>query len=177
MSAAVRSVLTKSSETNLLCQDLRNIPNHVFGDHSNCRLEYCTRKDSGEENLLLLLQSTPVLEEIRKHIDFLVRKENQPTKNVPLTPVVRDGLAYNEGPSWHQKENCMQPTPLLNKFSRKRENKRLYKNNNKSVKRRRITHDESGEKDYETNAAKSISTRTRFGERKNNNKLQLENVE
>ncbi|KAK4885719.1 hypothetical protein RN001_001990 [Aquatica leii] len=84
LTAAVRSAITKSSESSIkqFCEDLRNIPNHVFGCHLNCRTVYCTRKENNEENLLPLMESTPVLDEIKKCIILVVRKAHKLTKNV-----------------------------------------------------------------------------------------------
>lgn len=39
-----------------LRHDIKNVPDHVFGNHKNCR-DFCKRKISGEENVLLKLDT------------------------------------------------------------------------------------------------------------------------
>ncbi|KAK4881993.1 hypothetical protein RN001_005312 [Aquatica leii] len=82
LSAAVRKSITKVVSTKQLCEDLKNIPYHVFGNHSNCRTEYCTRKKNNEEIYIPLLQTSGLFDEIIKVIENVIRKANRITRNV-----------------------------------------------------------------------------------------------
>lgn len=65
---------TKSAEDIIkLRADLKNAPNHVFGDHLKCRETFCKDKSDSEKNVFPLLDGS-FLAEIHKLIDKMVRK-------------------------------------------------------------------------------------------------------
>lgn len=129
LSAAVRKSVGKRHDTRQLCEDLRNIPYHVFGNHEKCRDEYCTRKTNKEENYIPLLQTSVLFEKICKVVDNVVRKANRLSRNVTTNYAERymslvatfsggkrinyilrgsyqrrcygAALSFNSGPSWH----------------------------------------------------------------------------
>ncbi|KAF2906023.1 hypothetical protein ILUMI_00154 [Ignelater luminosus] len=65
-----------------LCEDLKNVPEHVFGSHSKSKDEYCRRGEMEEENLIPLLESSSILDEIKKIVDNVVRKASRLTQKV-----------------------------------------------------------------------------------------------
>ncbi|KAK4876863.1 hypothetical protein RN001_009369 [Aquatica leii] len=85
LSTAVRSAIINNSKTTKdveqLREDLRNSPYHVFGDHSNCRLEYCKRKNEDEINSVTLLKQTKMFSEVWSALDYLVCKSNRLVTN------------------------------------------------------------------------------------------------
>lgn len=65
---------TKSADDIInLRKDLKNAPNHVFGDHIQCRETFCKNKTGSEKNVFPLLDGS-FLAEIHKLIDKMVRK-------------------------------------------------------------------------------------------------------
>ncbi|KAF5281723.1 hypothetical protein FQR65_LT14563 [Abscondita terminalis] len=195
-SAAVRSAITKSTQSSTkLCEDLYNIPNHVFGCYLNCRTAYCKRKDNNEENVLPLMGSTPVLEEIKKCVDLVARKAHTLTKNVTTNHAERymslvakfvggkrtnlvqrgsyqrrcygAGLSFNLGPSWHKKFYTGKISSTFTTFCKEREYKCLYNRNNRKIRRRVKVGGESAEQDkqFEEEKEKILTN------------LQAENVE
>ncbi|KAF2882521.1 hypothetical protein ILUMI_23657 [Ignelater luminosus] len=59
----------------------RKLENDV-GSHSKCKGEYCRRRKMEEENLIPLLESSSILDEIKKIVDDVVRKASRLTQNV-----------------------------------------------------------------------------------------------
>ncbi|XP_054265988.1 uncharacterized protein LOC128988593 [Macrosteles quadrilineatus] len=112
----------------LLRQDLKNAPNHVFGDHSVCRQTYCVNQSDEEENMLNKLDPD-FITEIRKLVDKLERKAETLVLNETTNAAERymglvskfiggkrinftargsykrrcfaAGLSHTKGPSWH----------------------------------------------------------------------------
>lgn len=111
-----------------LRNDLKNAPNHVFGDHNVCRDTYCTLKTAGEVNVLNKMDPE-LLTEIRKLVDKLERKAETLVLNETTNVAERymglvskfvggkrvnytargsykrrcyaAGLSHTVGPSWH----------------------------------------------------------------------------
>ncbi|KAF2889994.1 hypothetical protein ILUMI_16179, partial [Ignelater luminosus] len=134
----VRTAITRCNNVQILMQDLRNLPYHIFGSHDSCRDVVCTRKLNNEENLVGLLQEDHLFEEIKKCVDNVVRKADRLQKNVTTNYAERcvgAALAYNLGPSWHL---ALMNKPHLNKFCERREQLRLQKiESRKKLKARR----------------------------------------
>ncbi|XP_063222664.1 uncharacterized protein LOC134531069 [Bacillus rossius redtenbacheri] len=65
----------------ILRQDLRNVPDHVFGNHKNCRSTFCKRKESGEKNLLPDLEKAGLLQPIRNLMANLEKKADKLVTN------------------------------------------------------------------------------------------------
>ncbi|KAF2890974.1 hypothetical protein ILUMI_15199, partial [Ignelater luminosus] len=84
LSAAVRKAMQGSGNNSAtqLCEDLKYVPQHVFGSHSKCKDEYCRRREMEEENFIPLLESSSILDEIKKTADSVVRKASHLTQNV-----------------------------------------------------------------------------------------------
>ncbi|KAF2888449.1 hypothetical protein ILUMI_17724 [Ignelater luminosus] len=84
LSAAVRKAMQGSGNNSAtqLCEDLKYVPQHVFGSHSKCKDEYCRRREMEEENLIPLLESSSILDEIKETADNVVRKASRLTQNV-----------------------------------------------------------------------------------------------
>ncbi|KAF2903291.1 hypothetical protein ILUMI_02902 [Ignelater luminosus] len=84
LSAAVRKAMQGSGNNSAtqLCEDLKYVPQHVFGSHSKCKDEYCRRREMEEENLIPLLESSSILDEIKEIADNVVRKASRLTQNV-----------------------------------------------------------------------------------------------
>ncbi|KAK4877152.1 hypothetical protein RN001_009658 [Aquatica leii] len=108
---------------------LINIPHHVFGKHSNCRLDYCKRMDCNEQNFIPLLTSCNLFVEIVKLIENVMGKADRLVANETTNSAERymslvakftggkrinftqrgsyqrrciaAGLAFNTGPTWH----------------------------------------------------------------------------
>lgn len=65
----------------ILRQDLRNAPDHVFGSHEMCRPSFCSRKDSGEESFILKLETAGLLQPVRNLIAKLEKKADKLVSN------------------------------------------------------------------------------------------------
>ncbi|KAF2906026.1 hypothetical protein ILUMI_00151 [Ignelater luminosus] len=133
-----------------LCEDLKNVPEHVFGSHSKSKDEYCRRGEMEEENLITLLESSSILDEIKKIVDNVVRKASRLTQKVTRNHAERymsfvakfsgekranyilrgsyqrryygAALSFNSGPTWH--------ATSLNSYKNKNYLKRYCKKKN-----------------------------------------------
>lgn len=63
--------LSKLDNTRRLCNDLRNGPKHVFGEHSGCG-DWCSRKEIIEPNFVSLLEQSGLWREISRKLDYLL---------------------------------------------------------------------------------------------------------
>ncbi|KAF2902801.1 hypothetical protein ILUMI_03384 [Ignelater luminosus] len=83
LTAAVRRAMQGSGNNyaTQLCEDLKYVPQHVFGSHTKCKDEYCRRREMEEENLIPLLESSSILYEIKEIADN-GRKASRLTQNV-----------------------------------------------------------------------------------------------
>ncbi|KAF2902803.1 hypothetical protein ILUMI_03386 [Ignelater luminosus] len=98
LSAAVRKTMQGSGNNSAtqLCEDLKYVPQHVFGSHSKCKDGYCRRREMEEENLIPLLESSSILDEIKEIADNVVRKARRLTQNVTTNHAER-GAGIKEG--------------------------------------------------------------------------------
>ncbi|KAK5639399.1 hypothetical protein RI129_011891 [Pyrocoelia pectoralis] len=132
LSIAVRSAISNNSkegsDLQQLRQDLKNGPYHVFGDHKNCRIQYCKRQDKQEMNHVPLLQQSDIFSEISHRLTTntttnyaerymsLVSKfsggkrVNYCQRGSYFRRCVGAGLSYNNGPSWHN--SCKKSTKV-----------------------------------------------------------------
>lgn len=143
LTRAARCAITNAGcgdhNSEMLREDLRNGPFHVFGDHSNCRNTYCTRKNNGEENKVSLLVQTTIWPSLIMSLDPLVQKADRLVNNYTTNQAERfmslvskfsggkrtdvskkgrykrcclaSGLSHTKGPHWHS-------SPLKKMFGR-----------------------------------------------------------
>ncbi|KAK4882549.1 hypothetical protein RN001_005868 [Aquatica leii] len=99
--------------TKQLCEDLKNIPYHVFGNHSNCRTEYCTRKKNNEEIYIPLLQTTNRITRnvttnyAERYMSLVSKFSGGKRVNYVLRGSYQRqcygaALCFNSGSSWHK---------------------------------------------------------------------------
>ncbi|XP_063222723.1 uncharacterized protein LOC134531105 isoform X1 [Bacillus rossius redtenbacheri] len=137
--SAISSAGRSNSNSEILRADLRNGPHHVFGDHSNCRDTYCSRKDYNEEDKVALLLPTTLWPALQMALDPLVQKADRLVGNYTTNQAERfmslvskfsggkrtdvgkkgrykrcclaSGLSHVKGPHWHA-------SPLKKMFGR-----------------------------------------------------------
>lgn len=147
---------SKSSDRIInLRHDIRNAPDHVFGNHTNCK-NFCNRKQSGEEDVTNLLNKD-FLYKIRAIIGNVENKANSLVFNETTNIVEKfmgcvakftggkrinfssggsfqrrcyaAGLAHSAGPSWHlspwKKLHNRSPGYIFKKKFQSREVRRL----------------------------------------------------
>jgi hypothetical protein len=61
--------------------DLKNGPNHVFGEHSECRADYC-KKTHPDVNNVPYLEKSLMMKGIRLHLDGIIQKADRLVTNV-----------------------------------------------------------------------------------------------
>lgn len=155
----------KTGNVEQLRHDVRNAPFHVFGEHENCRADFCNR--SGEVSLVPQVVESGLFPEVLKALDYIVQKADRLRFNDTTNQAERfmslvskfsggkrinfskrgsyrrrcfgAGLSHIKGPSWHMSPWKRMTGRSPGKVFKSQLKKREIRRQKRSIKRGRET--------------------------------------